>query len=235
MEGARQIGECLASLGPAQSILDKHPSGLSRMAPNGRFERRWQLSSPRAGSPASKCNLPFLYELPSRTQTGRNRMKLAIASTVALLLLFAAQTPASATSAQVLVQRQAVGQGEVTVDKVRWRGGWGRRGWGWGGYGYRAYRPPGAPTMATATIPRSMATTIGHIHTGAGVTAGAIGAGTGTGNLRAKGADAVRGARPAFLRPKTRRSGTGGSCCNGSTLLAWSGRESRPQVREISG
>jgi hypothetical protein len=73
-------------------------------------------------------------------------MKLAIASTVALLLLFAAQTPASATSAQVLVQRQAVGQAQATVDTVRWRGGWGRRGWGygWGGYGYRAYRPWGA-------------------------------------------------------------------------------------------
>ena len=71
-------------------------------------------------------------------------MKLAIASTVALLLLFAAPTPASATSAQVLVQRQAVGQAQATVDTVRWRGGWGRRGWGWGGYGYRAYRPWGA-------------------------------------------------------------------------------------------
>jgi hypothetical protein len=60
-------------------------------------------------------------------------MKLAIASTVALLLLFAAQTPASATSAQVLVQRQAVSQAQATVDTVRWRGVWGRGGWGWGG------------------------------------------------------------------------------------------------------
>ena len=232
MEGARQIGERLASLGPAQSILDKHASGLSRMAPNGRFERRWQLSSPRDGSAASKCNLPFLYELSSRTQTGRNRMKLAIASTVALLLLFAAQTPASATSAQVLVQRQAVGQTQAAVDKVRWRGGW-----GCGVATATAPIGPGAPTMATATIPRSMATTIGHIHTGAGVTAGAIGAGTGTGNLRARLKERTPYAAPAprFLRPKTRRSGTGGSCCNGSTLLAWSGRESRPQVREISG
>ena len=108
-------------------------SGLSRMAPNGRFERRWQLSSPRAGSPASKCNLPFLYELPSRTQTGRNRMKLAIASTVALLLLFAAQTPASATSAQVLVQRQAVGQGASygRQGEMAWRLGPSRLGLGW--------------------------------------------------------------------------------------------------------
>jgi hypothetical protein len=70
-------------------------------------------------------------------------MKLAIASTVALLLLFGAQTPASAASAQTLVQRQAVDQAHAVVDNVRWRGGWGRRGWGWGGYGYRAYRPWG--------------------------------------------------------------------------------------------
>jgi hypothetical protein len=161
-------------------------------------------------------------------------MKLAIASAVALLLLFAAQTPASATSAQVLVQRQAVGQGEATVDKVRWRGGWGRRGWGWGGYGYRAYRPWGA-YYGYGYYPPVYGYYYRPYPYWAGVTAGAIGAGTGTGNLRAKGADAVRGARPAFLRPKTRRSGTGGSCCNGSTLLAWSGRESRPQVREISG
>ena len=44
-------------------------------------------------------------------------MKLAIASTVALLLLFAAPTPASATSAQALVQSAAVDQAQATVDK----------------------------------------------------------------------------------------------------------------------
>jgi len=70
-------------------------------------------------------------------------MKLAIASMFALLVLFAAQAPASATSAQALVQKGAVGQTQAAVEKARWRGGWGhRRGWG-GYYGYRGYRPWG--------------------------------------------------------------------------------------------
>jgi hypothetical protein len=79
--------------------------------------------------------------------TGRNRMKLAIASTVALLLLFAAQTPASAASAEALVQASRPTADQGLVDKTHWRGR-GYRGWGgfygyrpWGYYGYGYYPP----------------------------------------------------------------------------------------------
>jgi len=73
-------------------------------------------------------------------------MKLAIAPTVALLLLFAVQSPAAAASAQALVQTPPHAQAQSLVEKTRWRGGWGYRGWGygyrpWGYYGYSYYPP----------------------------------------------------------------------------------------------
>lgn len=73
-------------------------------------------------------------------------MKLAFASTVALLLLFAVPAPASAASAQALVQQPAHTQAQTLVEKTHWRGGWGYRGWGygyrpWGYYGYGYYPP----------------------------------------------------------------------------------------------
>jgi hypothetical protein len=73
-------------------------------------------------------------------------MKLAIAPTVALLLLFAVQSPAAAASAQALVQTPPHAQAQSLVEKTRWRGGWGYRGWGygyrpWGYYGYGYYPP----------------------------------------------------------------------------------------------
>ena len=74
-------------------------------------------------------------------------MRLATASTVGLLLLFAAQSPASAASAQALVQVPTHTQAQASVEKTHWRGGWGYR--RWGGYGYRprghygyGYYPP---------------------------------------------------------------------------------------------
>jgi hypothetical protein len=73
-------------------------------------------------------------------------MKLASASIVALPLLFAAQTPAAAASAQALVQAPSTA-GHGLVEQTHWRGGWGYRPWGfygyrpWGYYGY-AYYPP---------------------------------------------------------------------------------------------
>jgi len=54
-------------------------------------------------------------------------MKLALASIVALLLLFAPQSPASAASAQALVQKQTFSQAQPLVEKARWRRGWGHR------------------------------------------------------------------------------------------------------------
>jgi hypothetical protein len=72
-------------------------------------------------------------------------MKLAIASTVALLLLFAGQIPASAASAQALVQAPPPTASQGLVEKTGWRGRWGYRPWGyygyrpWGYYGYAYY------------------------------------------------------------------------------------------------
>ena len=72
-------------------------------------------------------------------------MKLAIASTVALLLLFAAQTPASAASAQALVQAPHPTASQGLVEKTHWRGRGGYRGFygyrPWGYYGYGYYPP----------------------------------------------------------------------------------------------
>jgi len=69
-------------------------------------------------------------------------MKLAIASTVALLLLFAGQTPASAASAPALAKAAPPTAGPGLVEKTHWRGGWGYRPWGYYGYRPYAYYPP---------------------------------------------------------------------------------------------
>jgi hypothetical protein len=67
-------------------------------------------------------------------------MKLEIASAVALLLLFAAQTPASAASAQAVAQAPHPTANQGLVEKTHWRGGYrgfyGYRPWGYYGYGY---------------------------------------------------------------------------------------------------
>ena len=73
-------------------------------------------------------------------------MKLAFASTVTLLLLFTAQSPAAATSAPALVQNPTHTQAQTLVEKTHWRGGWGYRSWGYGYrprayYGYGYYPP----------------------------------------------------------------------------------------------
>jgi hypothetical protein len=70
-------------------------------------------------------------------------MKLAIASIGALLLLFAAQAPASAASAPALIKAPPTTAAQGLVEKTHWRGGWGGyrgyygyRPWGYYGYGY---------------------------------------------------------------------------------------------------
>jgi hypothetical protein len=74
-------------------------------------------------------------------------MKLAIAPTVALLLLLAVPSQASAASAQSLVLSAPHSQSQSLVDKAHWRRGWGYRPWGfygyrpWGYYGYGYYPP----------------------------------------------------------------------------------------------
>jgi hypothetical protein len=69
-------------------------------------------------------------------------MKLVIPSTVALLLLFATQAPASAASTQALVQKPANTQAQSLVEKTHWRGGGGSPGWRGYRYGYGYW--PGA-------------------------------------------------------------------------------------------
>jgi hypothetical protein len=98
----------------------------------------------------------------SHEQTGKTGIKLAIAPTVALLLMLAVPSQASAVSAQSLVLSASHSQSQFLVDKAHRRRGWGYRPWGSTAIG------PGVIT-GTAIIPLSTATTIGHTLTGAGV------------------------------------------------------------------
>src|SRR5690349_17282507 len=111
-------------------------------------------------------------------------MKLEIASAVALLLLFAAQTPASAASAQAVAQAPHPTANQGLVEKTHWRGATGA-----------SMAIALGDTTATDTILRSTASTIGH--TPIGVWAG----GTGTGVTGKCPANPDSG-RPDIGRPR---------------------------------
>ena len=188
-------------------------------------EHFWQLSLPCDGSPAGKCNSAFLYSMLSHKQTGRTRMKLAIALTVALLLLLAVPSQASAAGAQSLVLSAPHSQSQSLVGVGV---GIPPLGFLWlsalGLLWVRLLSP--CLRLLLSAIPLL----------GLGLRLAPPPLAPLLVNPRQRSMGGRPGQAPALrLAAEIAAIRAQRLCCNRSTLLAWSGRESRRHVRDASG